>query len=111
MSDLFVTLFFAMLRGSIFLFTLAVSAAAQAYIAFDSAAASSVYSAGSFTAEEAISPGSGYWCRHFLSFCKIGFSASSRRWTFVFGKLGAAWPVCVLDGYLGLALQGGGPEN
>ena len=48
--------------GFVFL-ALVVPAAAQAYVAFDSASASSVYSAGSFTAEEAIAPGSGYWCR------------------------------------------------
>ena len=46
------------------LFILCVQAVAgQAFVAFDAASASSVYSAGSFTAEEATAPGSGYWCR------------------------------------------------
>ena len=44
-------------------FSLCVCAAAgQTYVAFDAAAASSVYSGGSFAAQEAAAPGSGYWC-------------------------------------------------
>lgn len=50
-------------QRSLFFSAVVVSAAAQAYIAFDSASASSVNSGGRFGAEEAIVPGSGYWCR------------------------------------------------
>jgi hypothetical protein len=52
--------------GAAFLLSFFVSVSAQAFVAFDGASASSVYSAGSFTAEEAIAPGSGYWCRFFM---------------------------------------------
>ena len=101
---------FVMLHHSFCLLTFVVSAAAQAYIAFDTAAASSVYSAGSFAAEEAISPGSGYWCR-------FVFQITSRvSGVHLFGlhfcvQLWAAWPIRVLDGYLGLTLQGGGCKD
>ena len=62
----------ALLSGSVFFSALVVSAAAQAYVAFDSASASSIYSAGSFTAEQAIAPGSGYWCRPSISTSTAG---------------------------------------
>jgi hypothetical protein len=38
-------------------------ASAQSLLMFDAASASSVHSAGTFSAEEAIAKGSGYWCR------------------------------------------------
>ena len=99
----------ALLNGSIFFLALVVSAAAQAYVAFDSASASSVYAAGSFTAEQAIAPGSGYWCRSACLGCRPGMCAIATCASCV--QLWAAWSVRVMDRISGLALQSGGRED
>ena len=45
-----------------------VPATGQSLVSFDSAQASSTFAAGDFGASEAISKGSGYWCRPALRF-------------------------------------------
>ena len=51
-----------------------VPATGQSSLSFDSAHASSTFAAGDFGASEAISTGSGYWCRRALRF---SFEASA----------------------------------
>ena len=47
---------------------LPIAILSQTYVSFDGASASSTYSAGAFSADQALSAGSGYWCRLRLHF-------------------------------------------
>lgn len=68
--------FFAFFSG-----LLVVAASSQQYVAFDGASASSTYSAGNlagspaFAAQQALSGGSGYWCK----FCFVWLGAAVAR--------------------------------
>ena len=57
-----------MLVRCLLLLGLPVAVLSQTYVSFDGASASSTYSAGAFSADQALSAGSGYWCRLRLHF-------------------------------------------
>ena len=74
-------------------------ASGEAVVAFDGAAASSTYAGKEFAAQEAMSKGSGYWCRYRDThrFACVGAVRSTVMCVQCWKP--CPWPDCSLDGY------------